>query len=76
MAAKYKIGQRVVVKPVSAESLSPRGSDIAQYAGQKGEVTDLYSLSPTGSEAFYIYTVRLETGGKNIVLHEDEIKRR
>ncbi len=75
MAAKYKIGQRVVVKPVSGENLSPRDSDISQYAGQKGEVTDLYSLSPPGSKVFYLYTVRLEIGGKNIVLHEDEIKR-
>ncbi len=75
MAAKYKIGQKVVVKPVSAESLSPRNSDIAQYAGQKGEVTDLYSLNPTGGEVFCIYTVRLDSGDKNIVLHEDEMRR-
>ncbi len=74
MAAKYWIGQKVVVTPVRTESFSPRDSDIAQYAGQRGEITDLYSISPTGGEVFYIYTVQLEADEKNIVLHEDEIQ--
>ena len=74
MAAKYQIGQRIMVAPVKAESLSARDSDIAQYAGQKGKVTDLYSLNPPGSAVFYIYTVRIEVGDKNIVLYEDEIQ--
>ena len=74
MAAKYWIGQKVVVTPVRTESFSPRDSDIAQYAGEMGEITDLFSISPTGGDVFYIYTVRLEVDEKNIVLHEDEIQ--
>ena len=74
MVAKYGKGQKVVIKPVAAESLSPRDSDIAQYAGQSGEVTDLYSISPRTGEVFYIYMVRVETDNRAIVLHEDEIQ--
>ena len=74
MAAKYGKGQKVVIKPVTAESLSPRDSDIAQYAGKSGEVTELYSISPRTGEIFYIYMVRVETDNKDIVLHEDEIQ--
>ena len=74
MSAKYWIGQKVVVVPAKTGDLSPRDSDIAQYAGQKGEITDLYSISPRGSEVFYIYTVRIESVDKDIVLHEDEIR--
>ena len=44
------------------------------YAGQSGEVTDLYSISPSTSEVFYIYMVRVETDNRAIVLHEDEIQ--
>ena len=74
MAAKYVKGQKVVIKPITSESLSPRDSDIAQYAGQSGEVADLYMISPRTSEVFYIYMVRIETDDKDIVLHEDEIQ--
>ena len=74
MAAKYEKGQKVLIKPATAESLSPRDSDIAQYAGQSGEVTALYSISPRTGEVFYMYTVRIETDNRDIVLHEDEIQ--
>ena len=74
MTAKYLKGQKVVIKPVKAESLSPRDSDMTQYADQSGEVTDLYSISPSTSEVFYIYMVRVETDNRAIVLHEDEIQ--
>ena len=74
MAPKYQMGQKVKIKPVKGQSLSLRDSSIEPYAGQSGEVTDHYSISPNRREVFYIYTVRIGTGGKKIVLHEDEME--
>jgi len=74
MAPKYKIGQKVIITPVKHQQLSPRDSDIGSYAGQTSEVTDYYWISPNSVDAFYIYTVRIGTGNKEIVLHEDEIE--
>ena len=74
MAPKYQIGQRVVVKPTREQSASLRDSSIEPYVGETGEVTDYYSISPSASESFYLYTVRIgDTGRKTVVLHEDEI---
>lgn len=74
MAPKYKTGQKVVITPVKGQLLSPRDSDLEPYAGQIGEVIHYYWLSPTRGEVFYIYTVRMETDGKEVVVHEDELK--
>jgi hypothetical protein len=73
VAPKYEIGQKVIIKPIK-EPASPRESDIDSYAGQIGEVTDYYWISPRTSTVFYIYTVRVGTGYKEVVLHEDEIE--
>ena len=74
MVAKYKIGQSVTIKPVKEQRVSPRGSDLEQYKGQTGEVTNYYWISPIKGQVFYIYTVQIGTGNKEIVLHEDEIE--
>jgi len=74
MAAKYEIGQKVIIRPVNNQNLEPRDCTIEPYAGQIGEVTDYYWISPRAGEAFYIYTVRVGTGYKEIALHEDEIE--
>ena len=75
MAPKYSIGQKVKIKPVGGErDASPRGCTIDAYAGQIGEVTNYYWISPRSSEVFYIYTIRVGTGYKEIALHEDEIE--
>lgn len=74
MAPKFQIGQKVVVKPTREQSASLRDSSIEPYVGETGEVTDYYSISPSASESFYLYTVRIgDTGRKTVVLHEDEI---
>jgi len=73
MAAKYLPGQRVRVK-MSGAGRAPRSGSLDTYAGQTGEVTNYYWLSPNGAQAFYLYTVRLEPGHKEIVLYEDEIE--
>jgi len=74
MEPKYHIGQKVIVKQFKTQLSSARNSDIAQYAGQSGTVTDYYWIRPNRGEVFYIYTVRIGTGQKDIVLHEDEMK--
>ena len=74
MASKYEIGQKVTIKPVDGQSLSSRDCAIDKYAGQIGEITDYYSISPRGTETFYIYLVQVGTDYKEIALHEDEIE--
>lgn len=74
MGPKYDIGQRVIIRPVDEQNLSTREYDIAQYAGNIGEVTNYHWISPGTSEVFYIYTVRIGTGYKEMVLYEDEIE--
>ena len=76
MTAKYETEQTVIIRPVVGERLSPRDADIEPYAGQVGKVADYYWISKgTGTEVFYIYTVRIEPDGKEVVLHEDELEK-
>ena len=74
MAPKYEIGQKVIIKQVKNQHLSLRDSGLEPYAGRVGEVINYHWLCPSMGEVFYIYTVRLETDSKEVVLHEDEIK--
>ena len=74
MEPKYKVGQRVLINPVKNQSSSVRESDIEQYAGQSGIVTDYYWIRPSAGGVFYVYTVKIRDSQKEIVLHEDEMK--
>ena len=74
MEPKYKIGQKVIIKQFKTKSASVRDSDIGQYNGQSGAVTNYYWISPNWNQVFYIYTVRIGTIQKEIILHEDEIR--
>ncbi len=74
MESKYTIGQRVIAKPARSQSLSVRDSDIGQYAGQSGIVTDYYWIRPNAGEVFFIYTVKMGEGQEEIVLYEDEME--
>ena len=74
MSAEYEIGQKVVIKPVSEQSLSTRDSDVYKYAGLTGEIINYYWLRPPAGEVFYLYTVRIDSSNKEIVLYEDEIE--
>ena len=76
MNPKYEIGNKVTIRPVNGQSLSPRDCTIEPYAGQIGEVTDYYWISPRAGEVFYLYTVRVGTGYKELALHEDEMEAR
>ena len=73
MEPKYKLGQKIIIKPVRNQTLSARDSDIEQYAGQSGIVTDYYWLRPNTGEVFCIYTVKIGDSQAEIVLHEDEM---
>jgi len=75
MPAKYEIGQKVTITPVSKQSFSTRDSDLHQHAGLTGEIINYYWIRPPTSEVFYLYTVRIGTSSKEILLHEDEIER-
>ena len=74
MEPKYKLGQKVIIKPVKNQLSSVRESDVGQYAGQSGIVTDYYWIRPSAGEVFFVYTVKIGDSEKEIVLHEDEMK--
>ena len=74
MAPKYKIGQKVVITPVQDQPSALRDSGLEPFAGRVGEVANYYCLSRSQGEVFYIYTVKLETDNKEVVLHEDELE--
>ena len=74
MEPRYKIGQRIIAKPVQEKSLSTRDAGIEQYAGQSGIVTNYYWIRSSAGKVFFIYTVQIGDGQEEIVLHEDEMK--
>ena len=74
MEPKYKLGQKVIIKPVKNQLSSARESDVGQYAGQSGIVTDYYWIRPSAGEVFFVYTVKIGDSEKEIVLHEDEMR--
>lgn len=73
MTQKFEIGQKVVITPIRNQHLSPRDSDLEPYAGRIGEIADVYWISSIRDEVFYLYNVRMETDGKEVVIHEDEL---
>ncbi|UCE98028.1 MAG: hypothetical protein JSV74_01485 [Dehalococcoidia bacterium] len=73
MAARFKKGQRVTIIPTKSQSTSPRDADLESYIGHSGKIVDYYWIRP-GKEIFFIYTVQIEDGEKEIVVHEDEIE--
>jgi hypothetical protein len=71
---RYVKGQKVIIKPVSDTGLSRRENDINKYAGQVGEVSKYYWISPRTGHIFYIYNVRVGADRKEIVVYEDEME--
>jgi hypothetical protein len=71
---RYVKGQRVIIRPVSEKGLTQRENDINLYAGQVGEVTKYYWISPRTGQVFYIYNVRVGKQRKEIVVYEDEME--
>ncbi len=71
---RYARGQKVIIKPVSESGLSQRENDINKYAGQVGEISKSYWISPRIGQLFYIYNVRVGTDKREIVVYEDEMQ--
>jgi ribosomal protein L21E len=72
--AKYSVGQRVVIRPLSEPGPTHRENDISRYAGHTGVVTDFYWISPRAGQLFYIYHVRVGKERKEVVIYEDEME--
>ena len=72
MEPRYKIKQKVIIKPVKPQHFTPRDADIEGYAGRSGEIIDYYLITLSRGVVLYIYSVQV--GDKEIVLHEDEIE--
>ena len=73
MSARFENGQKVVVRKVKKQHLSPRDSSLEPYEGQIGTVANYYWITLSRGNTVYLYTVRVETDQKEIVLHEDEL---
>ncbi len=74
MGPKYEVGQKVIIQPSGTQSTSKREDDVNTYAGQVGEISNYYWISPRSGQVFYIYNVRVESKRKEIVLYEDELE--
>jgi hypothetical protein len=72
--AKYEVGQKVIIKPAGGQPISKRENDIDTYAGQVGEVSDYYWISPRTGQVFFIYNVRVSGNRKEVVVYEDELE--
>jgi hypothetical protein len=74
MGPKYSIGQKVIIHPVTEKGLTQRDSDVSTYAGQVGQVSNFYSISPSAGQIFHMYQVRVGAEKKEIVVYEDEME--
>jgi hypothetical protein len=74
MGPKYAIGQKVIIQPVSEKGLTQRDSDVSAYAGQVGQISNFYSISPNAGQIFHMYKVRVGPEKKEIVVYEDEMQ--
>jgi hypothetical protein len=71
---RYVKGQRVIIKPVNEKGVTQRGYNVNEYAGQVGEISNFYWISPRTGQIFYIYNVRVGKERKEIVVYEDELE--
>lgn len=71
---RYGVGQKVLIKPQDDRSASLRDGTIEPLGGQTGQVADYHWISPRAGEVFYLYTIRIGQGSREIVLHEDEME--
>ena len=74
MRPKYAIGQKVIIQPVTEKVPTRRENDINLLAGQVGEISNYYWISPRTGQVFYIYNVRVGKGRKEVVVYEDEME--
>ena len=71
---RFSKGQKVIIKAVDEKGTTSREYSVNEYAGQVGEISDFYHISPGTDQVFYIYNVRVGKEKKNIVVYEDELE--
>jgi hypothetical protein len=71
---RYAKGQRVIIKPVNEKGITQRENNVNEYAGQVGEISKFYWISPRTGQIFYIYNVRVGKERKEVVVYEDELE--
>jgi hypothetical protein len=72
---RFVKGQKVIIKPVDEKGTTSRDYAVNKYAGQVGEISDYYYISPrTTEQIFYIYNVLVGKEKKLIVVYEDELE--
>lgn len=71
---RYAKGQKVLIKPVNETGVTQREYNVNDYAGQVGEISNFYWISPRTGQIFYIYNVRVGKNRKEVVVYEDELE--
>ena len=71
---RYVKGQKVIIKPVDEKGTTKREYSVNEYAGQVGEISSYYYISPRTGQIFFIYNVRVGKERKEIVVYEDELE--
>lgn len=71
---RYIKGQKVTIKPVDEKGTTKREYSVNEYAGQVGEISNYYYISPRTGQIFFIYNVRVGKDRKEIVVYEDELE--
>ena len=72
---RYVKGQKVIIKPVNEKGITQRESSVNEYAGQVGEISNFYWISPRYEQIFYIYKVMVgKENKKEVVVYEDELE--
>lgn len=74
---RFAKGQKVIIKPVNEGGVTQRENSVNEYAGQIGEVSNYYWISPRSEQIFYIYKVKVgkdKSAKKEIVVYEDELE--
>ena len=71
---RFAKGQKVIIKPVSEGGLTQRENSVNEYAGQTGEISNFYWISPRIEQIFFITGVQVQSkeAKKEIVVYEDE----
>jgi len=70
---RFAKGQKVIIKPVDEKGTTRREYSVNEYAGQVGEISGYYYISPRTGQIFFIYNVRVGKEKKEIVVYEDEL---
>jgi hypothetical protein len=74
---RFAKGQKVIIKALNEDGTTQRESSVNTYAGQVGEISNFYWISPRSEQIFYIYKVKVgkeKQAKEEIVVYEDELE--